>query len=88
MSQGGIPMHSKVMLALNFVYIHECLSSGILVGYVSSTFLLLTQTQTPMMGDTHTKYCLSTSGAKRGKFLSLALSDNGTSQQLCYQWKS
>ena len=50
--------------------------SEALIVCVSLTFTLLTQTQTPMIGYTHTKYCLSTNITKRGNVLRLAVSDN------------
>ena len=50
---GGVPMHSKARLVLTYVGIWECLDYVPLVRYVSSTFLLLTQIQHPMMVDTN-----------------------------------
>ena len=85
-SQVSIPMQRKERLVLTSVGIRECLTYGLPVGCVSLVFVLLTQMYNPMMGDTHTKSCLSTSGEKRGNVLGRALSDGATSRHLCYQW--
>ena len=63
-SQGGIPNNSKARLELKYMGIWESLTSFPLVGCVSSVFSLLTHTQNTMVGDTPTKSCISTSGAK------------------------
>ena len=57
-------MQRNVRLALIYVGIWECLASGTLVGCVSLKFMLLTQTQNPLIGGTNTKSCLNMSGAK------------------------
>ena len=49
-------------------------------------FVLLIHTQTNMMGYTHTKSCLSMSGAKMENTLRLYFSDDATSRCLCSLW--
>ena len=75
-AQGRIPIQTKDSLVLTSMGIRECSDSGTFVGYVSSVFVLLTQTQTPMIRYTNTKSCLRTSSAKRENILRLALSGN------------
>ena len=85
-AQRGIPMQKKYRLVMNAVGILECSDSGTLVGCLFLTFTLLTQTQTPMMGDTHKKSCLITSGPKGKNILRLTLIDDATSCCLCFLW--
>ena len=69
---GGVPMHSKARLVLTYVGIWECLDYVPLVRYVSSTFLLLTQIQHPMMVDTN-KNPVSEWMAQQGKCIEACL---------------
>ena len=73
-------------LVMNSVGICECSASGNLAVCVSLELVLLTQTQTPMMGDTHKKSCLITSGPKGKNILRLTLIDDATSCCLCFLW--
>ena len=74
-------MQRKSRLILISMGIREGLDSGTLVGCLSLMFVLLTQTQTPMMGDPHKKIWISTSGAKRVNILRFSLSDDATSRR-------
>ena len=69
--KGGIPMHRKAMLALNYSWIREFLASVLLVGCVSLTFMFFTQTHNPMMGYTQEKSCLSMGDTKKENILRL-----------------
>ena len=82
----GIPMKRKESLAMTYMGIQEWLYYGTLVGCVSLAFMLLTHMRNHMMGDTHKKLYISTSGAKRENILRFALSDDTTSLRLCSQW--
>ena len=64
--QGGTLMQSKARFVLTSARIRECLDYGPLVGCVSLMFVLLTQTQHPMMEDTH-KNPVSERAAQKGK---------------------
>ena len=78
-AQEGIHMHTKARLALKSMGIREFLASGTLVGCVYLMLILLTQTEHTMMGYTHKKACIRTSGTKRANILRLALIDDATS---------
>ena len=62
----GDPIQRKGRLALISVGIWVCLAYGALVGCVSSTLLLVTQTQHPVIGDTHINP-VSVQAAQKGK---------------------
>ena len=84
--KGGIPTQRKESLDLTSMDIREYSASMNLVVCLSSTFALWTQMQNLIMGNSHTKSCLSTSGTKRGNILKLALRDNITSCRLYYMY--
>ena len=73
MSQGGMPMQRKSRLILISMGIREGLDSGTLVGCLSLMFVLLTQTQTPMMGDPHKKNLDQHKRRQKGKYLEVFL---------------